>query len=300
MPPYRAPLSWWRQIERPDPSKYERRTLVLVLGLSAVLTDLRVNGLLEWAKCDVEWMMNGTLSDIRVLLLQVRERVDVERQERACFIERCGIEPEQLDALNLAVDPVVPQSRVDEADVVMVGGAGIYSATKDYAFTQPLLDTLLSIVQAGKPYFGACWGHQMLVRALGGSVITDESKGEVGTHEVELTDAGQADPLYADLPRRFSAHMGHMDYAVSLPAGAVELARSSVCPNQAMRLPGKPIYGTQFHSELSAKRLAERLAIYQEIYIPEHDEFERIQQTPKATPDADGILRRFLEMYVVD
>lgn len=238
--------------------------------------------------------------DLRILLLQIRERTDVEQQEQRCFIERCGIQPHQLDALNLLHDPFVSPERIEAAHAVMIGGSGIHSATQDYPFTNPLIDTLQHICQEGKPYFGACWGHQFLVRAMGGQVVTDPSMGEVGTHDVQLNQAGQADPLFQGFPERFAAHMGHHDYAHRLPDGCTSLALSDVCPNQAFRLQDKPIYGTQFHVELNAQRLAERLAIYQDIYVPDDDEFDHIKDTPRPTPQADTILRRFLELYVLN
>ncbi len=38
------------------------------------------------------------------------------------------------------------------------------------------------------------------IDALGGDVIHDPDNTEVGTFEVELTDAGRQDPLFGDLP----------------------------------------------------------------------------------------------------
>ena len=35
----------------------------------------------------------------------------------------------------------------------------------------------------------------------------------------------------------------------------MELARSELCPYQAIRLRDKPVYGTQFHSEMNEERL---------------------------------------------
>jgi GMP synthase (glutamine-hydrolysing) len=236
---------------------------------------------------------------LRVLLLQIRERVDVEQQEQRCFIERCSITPDKLDAFNLVRDHRVPWDRVQAADCVIIGGAGIYSATKDYAFSDPLADTIQRIHDAGMPLFGACWGHQFVARVLGGTVVTDDDRAEVGTFDVDLTAAAADDPVFKELPPMFAAHMGHHDHVTVLPTNCVELARTDLSPNQAYRVTGKPIYGTQFHSELSRDRLIERVEIYKDLYMPKDDEFAALKRNPTETPHAESILERFLNAYVI-
>ena len=75
------------------------------------------------------------------------------------------------------------------------------------------------------------------------------------------------------------------------------MAFSKRSRNQAFRLEGKPIYGTQFHTELSVDRLLERLAVYQSIYVPDDGEFGDLQERCRPTPEADQILSRFLDLY---
>ena len=244
--------------------------------------------------------MGKSLDEIRIMLIQIRERVDVARQEQTCFVERCGVRHDQIDAINVAHEPTPCAERVSEADVVMIGGAGAFSVTHDHSFHEPLANMVRRICEEGTPLFGVCWGHQFVAKILGGTVVNDDSLGEVGTNPVRLTPAGVSDPLFDGLPEEFLAHMGHHDYVQALPDGATELAVSTVCPNQAFRLDGAPIYGTQFHVELSAVRLMERLSIYQHIYVPDKEELDLLEQAPKDTPETDGVLRRFLEMYVVD
>jgi GMP synthase (glutamine-hydrolysing) len=77
---------------------------------------------------------------------------------------------------------------------------------------------------------------------------------EIGWFEVELTPAGTRDPVLGRLPERFSAYEWH-SYAVDLPAGAVELARSPACP-QAFRL-GDGAWAVQFHPEVTPEIVRE-------------------------------------------
>ena len=77
-----------------------------------------------------------------------------------------------------------------------------------------------------KPTFASCWGFQALAKALGGSVVSDITRAELGTCELQLTQAGQRDPVFRQLGASFYAQVGHHDTVDVLPADAVPLARS--------------------------------------------------------------------------
>jgi GMP synthase (glutamine-hydrolysing) len=229
----------------------------------------------------------------RVLLIQIRDHPGAERQERDCFVEFSGLPAAAFRFHNVLADPHLPWREIEDADAVILGGAGAHSVTEVHEFTAPLAAQVERMVQAAKPLFGSCFGHQFLARALGGRVITDLERKELGTHPVELTAAGRADPLFAGLPGSFDVQFGHHDRVVRLPAGAVELARSTLCPNQAFRIGELPVWGCQFHVELDERRILERARIYQEGYLPGEAELARFAATLRPTPVASTLLRRF-------
>ena len=94
---------------------------------------------------------------------------------------------------------------------------------------------------------GVCLGAQMLARAAGASVGPAGAP-EVGWLGVELTRAGQEDPVLRVLPPKFDAFQWH-HYTFEIPSGATELARSDVC-TQAFRA-GERAWGIQFHAEVT-------------------------------------------------
>jgi GMP synthase (glutamine-hydrolysing) len=71
---------------------------------------------------------------------------------------------------------------------------------------------------------------------------------ERGWADVELTEAGREDTLFAGWPGRFRAFESHA-YSWSAPAEAVELARNR--HSQAYRL-GDHVWAVQFHPEVTA------------------------------------------------
>lgn len=240
----------------------------------------------------------GRLAELRILVLQIRDEPVVERQEQDCFIHFSGLAADQFSFRNLVESPGLLPCDVEGFDAVVIGGAGAHSVTQDYPFTAPLAAAVESMVAGRQPLFGSCWGHQFIAQALGGTVITDLERKELGTYEIELTAEGGTDPWLAGLPRRFGVQLGHHDRVVRLPSGAVELAASERCPNQAFRLVGAPVYGAQFHVELDRERMLDRASVYRDEYLADHGAMESLERALRPTPESATLFRRFLARVV--
>lgn len=106
-----------------------------------------------------------------------------------------------------------------------------------------------------RPYFGVCLGHQLLAAALGGKV-GPMARPEVGLASIDLTPAGQEDPLFQGFKAGFEAFEWHGAEVSRLPEGATILASNSVCPAQAIRC-GRHAYGVQFHPEIESSAVGE-------------------------------------------
>ena len=179
--------------------------------------------------------MAATLNNIHVLLIHVRESADMADHERTCIEEVSGLRPEQLTSINVAVDTDLSSLDLNDFDAVIIGGSGHHSVTRDYPFTQPLIDAVRKMAKLRIPLLGCCWGHQFIARALGGIVVHDPESAEVGNHEVFSTEFIVDDPIFNTCPPTYLVLMGHEDRVSMLPPGAIELAYSETCRNQAFR-----------------------------------------------------------------
>ena len=231
----------------------------------------------------------------RFLLLQVRNPgAPMSGHEIECF-ERCfDLASGQVEIFDL-LSGAPSASQIDAVDVVLLGGSGDYSVARGGPWLGAALDAMVGLYESSKPTFASCWGFQAMARALGGEVVTDRSRAEVGVTWMELTDAGVKDPVFGPLGRHFQGLSGHEDHVVSLPDGASLLASSARSANQAFHFPGKPIYCTQFHPELDKAGLVSRIAMYPS-YLPlagasSLDELD--EKTPEL-PQTEDLLRRFL------
>jgi GMP synthase (glutamine-hydrolysing) len=233
-------------------------------------------------------------ADARVLLLQVRDQQAALLHEQACFLDRLGLAPKRLVSINVVERPVPSLAEALDHDVVILGGAGAHSAYLDYPFTAPLIDLVNELVDRDRPFFGACFGHQFLGRALGGSVVHDPANEEIGTFDVEVTPEGAKDPLFRDAPPRFAANLGHHDRIDRVAPNLVTLASTARCAQQVVRVAGKPVYGAQFHCEMTEQHMRERVMMYARDYMSGDDPAGQLAKRLRPTPFADGLLARFL------
>jgi GMP synthase (glutamine-hydrolysing) len=239
------------------------------------------------------------MSDPKILLLQARRNDDpMAAHELACFIARCGLPATHVVPHDLCAGPPT-LARVREHDALMVGGSGDYYVSRgNLPHFDAFLDLLRTVVETGHPTFASCFGYQSLVEALGGEIIFDAANTEVGTYQLTLTPEGRADDLFGGLPDRFNAQLGRKDRAVALPEGVPNLAASQASPHQALRIPQKPIWASQFHPELDRTSNHERYRHYLDSYATHLSAEERATALErfKDSPEASGLLRRFVEL----
>jgi len=186
-----------------------------------------------------------------------------------------------------------------DVDIVLVGGSGAFGVHQDLPWMPAFRDTLGELADRGFPTFASCFGFQGLVEALGGSVLPDDASSEVGTYAMERLPAADDDPLFGALPDSFNAQLGHKDRAMVFPDSVPNLVRSARCPYQALRIPGKPVYATQFHPELSSAENRKRFSRYYDMYKKAFgdEEAERMMREGFAeSPESNDLLPRYVAL----
>ena len=154
-------------------------------------------------------------------------------------------------------DPVPAALGDGELLIVMGGPMGVADAgSPAYPFLAPEIALLAACVARDQPVLGICLGAQLLAAGAGARVYPNTRPGpdgrpvparEVGWGEIDLVGAGR-EPVLAGLPERPPVLHWHGD-TFDLPAGAVHLASTPLCRNQAFRL-GRRQVALQFHCEL--------------------------------------------------
>ena len=236
---------------------------------------------------------------LRILLLQARKEDDpAQFDERKSFADRCDLPLDNVVPFDLlSGTPTLKQVR--QYDALMIGGSGeFYVSKRNLPGFETVVELLGEITAVSHPTFASCFGFQLLAHALGGEIIYDPSSIEIGTYPITLTEVGKQDDLFSYFPEIFNAQLGRKDRAVRLPETVLHLAGSERAPYQALRVLEKPIWGTQFHPELTRAENLARFNRYLEDYAGVLDETE-IQKAVarfQESPETEALIGRFLRI----
>lgn len=141
----------------------------------------------------------------------------------------------------------------DSVDLLVVmGGPMSVNDEKRFSWLYREKQFVRKVIESGKPVLGVCLGAQIIASAMGARVFPNPVK-EIGWF-----------PIHAVAPEDESAFRFPSSEVVfhwhgetfDLPPGAIRLARSEGCDNQAFQL-GKRVIGLQFHLETTPESAKE-------------------------------------------
>jgi len=139
----------------------------------------------------------------------------------------------------------VPDDPRAFSGVALMGGP--MSVNDDLPWIAPVLSLIRAAAGVDVPVIGHCLGGQVLAKAMDG-VVTRNPVKEIGWGRVELLDVAEAGRWFGDGLKSFDAFHWHGE-TFSVPPGAVRLAASPHCVNQAFAL--GPHLGMQCHVEMT-------------------------------------------------
>jgi GMP synthase (glutamine-hydrolysing) len=111
------------------------------------------------------------------------------------------------------------------------------------------------ILDLGIPVLGICYGMQLACHLLGGQVHPSGSR-EFGRAVCNVLNG---DGLFAGIPSETVVWMSHGDQVQTVEGDFVPLARTETCPVAAVRHRSRPVYGLQFHPEVSHTPMGSRI-----------------------------------------
>jgi GMP synthase (glutamine-hydrolysing) len=104
------------------------------------------------------------------------------------------------------------------------------------------------LFRLGIPVLGICYGMQLAAEALGGAVRAAPAR-EFGRTECRILQPDE--PLFRDVPRETVVWMSHGDQVLDAGPEYLPLAATATCPIAAVKHRSLPVYGLQFHPEVS-------------------------------------------------
>jgi len=149
------------------------------------------------------------------------------------------------------------------AFIILGGPMGAYEESL-YPYLLTEEDLVLEAAAKGIPTIGICLGGQIIARSLGADV-TPNPKKEIGWSLINILSEGKVNPLFDGLPDFLSVFQWHGD-TFTLPEGAVLLASSEECKNQAF-VYNDNIWAMQFHLEVNPDMIQNWSEVYRDELI---------------------------------
>ncbi len=137
----------------------------------------------------------------------------------------------------------IPADRIrtyDPKGIILSGGPN--SVYEDGA---PRCDP--DIFRLGVPVLGICYGMQLVCDALGGKVDSTPSR-EYGRARCQVISH---EDLFAGISAETTVWMSHGDQVLNVSKDFAPLARTDTCPIASVKHHELPVYGLQFHPEVT-------------------------------------------------
>lgn len=134
------------------------------------------------------------------------------------------------------------EAQLNEARSVIISGAPILITEID---TTPYLSKFEWILTTTKPVLGICFGHQ-IIGLLHGSQASKMKE----DRDWQVIERYESCLLFDKLPDEVEMMEDHCE-TISVAPGFKLIASSDACINECMQHHSKPIFGVQFHPEVS-------------------------------------------------
>ena len=178
---------------------------------------------------------------------------------------------------------------IDDLDfLVIMGGPMSVNDEEAYPWLAEEKAFIASAVRSGLPVLGVCLGAQLIVSALGGRVYPNSEK-EIGWFSVQGASVSGA-KCFAFPPAAEVFHWHGETF--DLPPGAVRLASSEACANQAFQI-GDRVMGLQFHLESTPHSAREIVANCRDELVPGRY-VQSEQEILAATPERYRAINRLM------
>ncbi|VDB00447.1 Glutamine amidotransferase, class I [Olavius algarvensis spirochete endosymbiont] len=150
----------------------------------------------------------------------------------------------------------------NEIDLLVLTG-GPMSVNDEFSWLFLEKEFVRRVIEFSKPVLGICLGAQLMANAMGGEVFPNPVK-EIGWFPVQSV-ATKPDTTFV-FPESTRVFHWHSE-TFSLPPGAIRIAESAGCQNQAFQM-GKSVIGLQFHLETTSESAQELVSNCKDELVP--------------------------------
>lgn len=166
-----------------------------------------------------------------------------------CIAEWCDKQQHTVTGTHVYQQETFPSA--DQFDwLIVMGGPMSTGDEQQHPWLVAEKQCIAQAIAQGKVVLGICLGAQLIAEVLSARVYPNPQK-EIGWFPITFHVAAHQSPLFDFVPATLDVFHWHGD-TFDLPTGAVHLASSAACPNQAFVYQERVI-GLQFHLEMTGE-----------------------------------------------
>jgi GMP synthase (glutamine-hydrolysing) len=158
-----------------------------------------------------------------------------------------GAKAHNLSATRVYENGALPAKEEIDFLVIMGGPMSVWEEDK-YPWLTRERRFIKDAIRENKTVLGICLGAQLIVDVLGARIYPSRHK-EIGWFPIVPTDAARGSKIFSFLADPLTVFHWHGD-TFDLPHGAIRMAESNGCQNQAYVF-GSNVIGMQFHLEVT-------------------------------------------------
>ncbi len=132
----------------------------------------------------------------------------------------------------------------ENPEIVVITGSTT-SVYEDEEWIDALVEKTREYIEDDVPVLGVCFGHQIIAKAMDAEVVQMDDY-EIGYREINFDDT----EIFRGLRESEYPFSTHQDRVEEVPEKMERIAETDICV-QGIKHTEKPVYGVQFHPELT-------------------------------------------------
>ncbi len=209
------------------------------------------------------------------------------------FIQSMDIDQIQTKTYRIFEELTFP-SLENLAGIIITGSGAMVTEQLDWS--EATISWLKQVLDKDIPILGICYGHQLLAKALGGTVDWNPKGRQIGQVDMYINENLKKDPLFKNIVDNNTTYLGliatHQQSVTQLLDNVTVLGSTNLDPNHAFRYKSH-IWGLQFHPEFTTNIIKGYIQARSNDLINEGLNPQKLMACIKRTTNGKVLLQQF-------